>query len=94
MPYDLAPGIRQISGSLTVFNTPDFNGAEKFEDYCAGNEHLIKVKIESLCAAAGEEVEMRVRFHRIEPSLTPGVITSTVGFTGVSHQTGYPWDVT
>jgi len=92
-PFDIVPGIRQISGTLTVYNTPDFNGADDFEQYCAGNESVLEFGLESLCAGAGSTVQLRCRFHRVEPTLNTGTITSTVGFTGVSHQSGFPWDI-
>jgi hypothetical protein len=97
-PYQLVEGIRQISGSLTAFNLPEFDGFQKFEDYCAGNEHQITFSLSTCCEpyrpAAPFSVTMKVRFHRIEPSLSTGVITSNLAFTGVSHQSGVPWDRT
>ena len=35
---------------------------------------------------------MAVRFHRVEPASSVGPIISTIGFTGVSHQTGSAWE--
>jgi hypothetical protein len=93
LPFDIVPGIRTISGSLSVYNIPDFNGAREFEDYCAGNESILNFGLSSNCTGGSSDVSMRVRFHRIEPTLSSGVIISTVGFTGVSHQSGFPWDV-
>jgi hypothetical protein len=92
-PFDVIPGIRSISGSLSVYNTPDFNGALTFEDYCAGGVHTINFGLSSDCVGAASTVAMKVRFHRIEATLNPGTIISTVGFTGVTHQSGFPWDL-
>jgi hypothetical protein len=93
LPFDIVPGIRTITGSISVYNVPDFDGALTFEDYCSGNESIISFSLSSLCSGGSPTaVAMRVRFHRIEPTLSSGVIISTVGFTGVSHQSGFPWD--
>jgi len=92
-PFDIVPGIRQISGSMSVYNTPSFNGAEAFDRYCAGNESVLRFSLGSTCIGQTVDVDLRVRFHRIEPTLSPGAIVSTVGFTGVSHQSGSPWDI-
>lgn len=92
-PFDIVPGIRQISGSLSVYNTPDFNGAETFEDYCADGVHTLQFGLSSLCTGGSSTVSVKVRFHRVEPTLNTGPIISTVAFTGVTHQTGFPWDL-
>ena len=92
-PFDIVPGIRQISGSLSVYNTPSFNGADAFDNYCAGNESVLRFSLGSTCIGQTIDVDLRVRFHRIEPTLNSGAIISTVGFTGVSHQSGAPWDI-
>jgi hypothetical protein len=93
LPFDIVPGLRHISGTLSAFNAPGYDGADQFEDYCTGNEWTLTLDISSDCASVGSTVAMKVRFHRVEPTLNTGVIMSTVGFTGVTHQTGFPWDV-
>jgi len=37
-------------------------------------------------------ITMNVRFHRVQPASSTGLITSTVAFTGVGHQNGLPWE--
>jgi hypothetical protein len=93
LPFDIVPGIRQISGSLSVYNAPNFNGAMTFEDYCADGVHTLTFGLNSLCTGGTATVSLKVRFHRVEPTLSTGVIISTVGFTGVTHQSGFPWDL-
>ena len=94
LPFDIVPGLRHISGTISVYGTPDFNGAFTFEDYCAENPHEIEFGLSSICAGGtGTTVKLFVRFHRIEPTLSTSTIISTVGFTGVTHQSGYPWDL-
>ena len=92
LPYDIVPGLRHISGTLSAFNAPGFDGVDQFEDYCTGNEHTLTVSIASGCISRNSNISMKVRFHRLEPTLNTGVIMSTVGFTGVTHQSGAPWD--
>jgi hypothetical protein len=115
-PFDVIPGQRQISGSFTAYNVPDFHGFDNFDDYCAGvlcgpnfpfenddpscngptiNEHLVKFSLSSECPDPdiGAEIIMRVRFNRVEPTLSAGVITSNVAFNGVGHQSGELWEV-
>jgi hypothetical protein len=93
LPFDIVPGIRQISGTLSVYNAPDFNGAFTFEDYCADGVHELQFGLNSLCTGGSSLTTLKVRFHRVEPTLNTGVIVSTVGFTGVTHQSGFPWDL-
>jgi hypothetical protein len=114
-PFDVVPGQRQISGSFTAYNVPDFHGFDHFDDYCAGvlcgpdypidaedptcsggapniNEHLIRFSLSSDCTSTGADIIMRVRFNRVEPTLSSGVITSNVAFNGVGHQSGEIWE--
>ena len=94
-PFDIVPGIRSISGSVSVYNTPGFNGADTFDDYCAEDTCDLTFSLGDNadgCGFDGSSITMKVRFHRIEPSLSVGPIVSTVAFTGVTHQSGFPWD--
>jgi len=93
LPFDIVPGIRTINGTLSVYNAPDFNGAFTFEDYCADGVHTLQFGLSSNCTGGTATVELKVRFHRVEPTINTGPIISTVGFTGVTHQSGFPWDL-
>jgi len=94
-PYDLVPGLRNISGSITIFNIEDFGGADTFDSYCADQVHTINLNIEggSCVFTDDKDVSMKVRFSRIEPSLSAGIITSTVAFQGVTDQTAAIWNI-
>ncbi len=85
-PVDIVTGIRHISGSLTAYNAPNFNGFDQWDDYWADGVIPLTFNIGNL------SLTMSVRFHRVEPSSSTGLITSTVAFTGVGHQTGTPWE--
>lgn len=85
-PYEIVPGLRTISGSISVYDTPQFDGVVSFDDYDAANIGTINFDI------GGLAIDMKVRFHRVEPASSTGNIVSTVGFTGVGHQTGSAWE--
>jgi len=86
-PFELVPGLRTITGSLSVYNTPLFDGATAWDLYEAANVSTIQFNIGAI------DLEMKVRFHRVEPASAVGPIISTVGFTGVTHQVGSPWEL-
>lgn len=89
-PYEAVPGIRTITGSLTAFDVDDtFSGYNAWGDYtdgpnanpgAPGGQSTMTFTIGTL------SVTFLVRFHRIEPTVGTGPITSTVAFSGVSHQ--------
>lgn len=85
-PYEIVPGLRTISGSISVYNTPDFHGEDAWDDYVAAGVSTITFAIGSI------SISMKVRFHRVEPASSTGPIISSVGFTGVTHQVGTPWE--
>lgn len=85
-PIDIVDGIRHISGSLTAYNAPNFNGFERWDDYWADGIVPMTFNIGNL------SLTMSVRFHRVQPASSTGLITSTVAFTGVGHQSGTPWE--
>ena len=85
-PFEIVPGLRGITGSISVYNTPQSDGADTWDDYVAASVGTIQFDI------GGLTLDMKVRFHRVEPSSATGPIISTIGFTGVSHQTGTAWE--
>jgi hypothetical protein len=85
-PYEVVPGLRTISGSLSVYNIPQSDGALTWDSYNGGGEGQIQFDI------AGLEITMRVRFFRVEAASSATPIISTLGFVGVSHQTGSEWE--
>ena len=85
-PFEIVPGLRTITGSLSVYNTPEADGVDSWDDYLAGNISVVQFDIGGLL------VDMKVQFHRIEPASSVGPIISSVGFTGVGHQTGTAWE--
>ena len=82
-PFDLVPGLRTITGSVSAYNVPTANGADNWDAYDAGTVGTITFDI------GGLSVSALVRFHRVEPASSVGPIISTVGFTGVTSQN---WD--
>ena len=85
-PVQIVDGLRTITGSLSVYNTPNEDGADTWLDYIASNTATINFNIGALSLA------MKVQFHRVAPSSSVGAIVSTVAFTGVGHQTGAAWE--
>jgi len=85
-PFEIVPGLRTITGSISVYNTPESSGVDTFDDYIAANIGTISFDI------GGLAIDMKVRFHRVEPAAATGPIISTIGFTGVGHQTGSVWE--
>jgi len=81
-PFDLVPGMRTITGSLSAYNVPQVDGAERWTDYAADQMGTITFNIGSTAFT------MKVRFHRVEAASSVTPIISTIAFTGVGHQTG------
>lgn len=93
-PYEIVPGLRTITGSLSVYNAPESDGADYWDQYIADGVGSIHFSIGGgvgICATP-LEIDMKVRFHRVEPASSTGPIISTIGFTGVTHQTGTAWE--
>ena len=92
-PYDLVHGIRTISGSITAYDVPKADGVTTFSEYCAGNEAVITLDLStSTCEARTlGPISIKVRFDRVQPSLSSGILTSTIAFNGVNEQAGAPW---
>jgi len=88
-PYDVVPGLRTISGTISVYNTPEFDGVDAWDDYEADQVSTITF---TLSGTGGDvTIPIKARFHRIEPASSVGPIISTIGFTGVTHQDASPW---
>jgi hypothetical protein len=85
-PAAIVPGIRTITGSLSVYNTPDALGFDTWDEYIATGVSTINFNIGSI------PISMKVRFFRIEPTSSVGPVISTLGYIGVSHQVGSPWE--
>ncbi|MFA5312401.1 MAG: phage tail tube protein [Methanomassiliicoccales archaeon] len=84
-PFEIVPGLRTITGTLSVYNIPQADGVTNWSNYAAGTTSQIEFSI------GGLSITMKVQFHRIEPASSVGPIISTLGFTGVTHQTGTGW---
>lgn len=80
-PYEVVPGQRTITGSLSVYDIPGVNGFDKWADYNAYEQSTMEFKI------GATTVSFKVYFHRIEPASSVGPIVSSIGFTGVGVQT-------
>lgn len=87
-PFEIVAGLRTITGSISVYNTPQANGKDTWADYLASEVSTISFNI------GGLSLDMKVRFHRVEPASSVGPIISIIGFTGVTHQTGTAWSDT
>ena len=81
-PAALIPGIRTITGSITVYNMPqDANSVpESWDDYTSAGTGTVTFTIGAMT------VEVLCRWHRLNPTSNPGPITSTIAFTGIGHQ--------
>ena len=82
-PFDIVPGLRTITGSLSVYNIPKVDGVTGYNTpaWAAANTATLTFTI------AGTDYEFKCRFHRVEPTSSVGPIISTVAFTGVGAQT-------
>lgn len=80
-PFDLIPGLRTITGTLSAYNVPTTSsGAENYSDdphNAAGTRGTIVFNIGTAT------VTIECKFHRVEPTSSVGPIISTVGFTGL-----------
>lgn len=84
-PFEIVPGLRTVNGSISVYNTPQADGVDKWDDYVAANFGTITFNIATLT------ITMNARFHRVEPASSVGPIVSTIGFTSVGALTGAEW---
>jgi len=79
-PVQVVEGLRTITGSLSVFNAPEVDGVETWDEYVAANVSTLTFNVGDLSVTAN------VQFHRVEPAASVGPVVSTVAFTGVTHQ--------
>ncbi|MFA7219221.1 MAG: phage tail tube protein [Synergistaceae bacterium] len=82
-PFDVVPGLRTISGSLSAYNVPSgTDGAYGYDDplNAASSRGTVSFSIGALT------IECYVKFHRVEPTASVGPIVSTIAFTGVGEQ--------
>jgi len=79
-PYEIVPGLRTINGTLTLYDVAAVDGVNSWGGYSAGTTSTVTFTIGSLTLA------IKCQLHRIEPTSSVGPITSTIGFTGVTHQ--------
>ena len=79
-PFEIVPGLRGLTGSLSAYNVPETLGADTWDDYAAGDYGTITFAIGTATFT------FNVQFHRMEPASSVGPIISTIGFTGVGHQ--------
>jgi len=81
-PYEIVPGLRTITGSISAYNVPTADGADRWDDYTAVNGPA------TLTFNIGSSaMTFKAALHRVEPALGVGPIISTINFTGVTHQT-------
>jgi len=90
-PFEVVPGLRTITGTISVYDTHQFDGADTWDDYEAANVSTLRFTL-SAGAVGDIVIDMNIRFHRIEPASSVTPIVSTVGFTGVTHQNLAPWE--
>jgi len=89
-PYDIVPGLLSITGSITMYDISDaFDGWLTWNDY--GPANTLSAENTLTFYIGTTPITIKAQFNRLEPTLTPGVITSTVAFTGVGPQTGTIW---
>lgn len=79
-PYQVVEGLRTITGTLSVFNAPEVDGVETWDEYEAADVSTLSFFVGDL------NVTCKVQFHRVEPAASVGPVVSTVGFHGVTHQ--------
>lgn len=79
-PFDIVPGLRTITGSLSAYNIPEVEGAVNYSDFTANQQATITFTI------AGLDFAFKCRFHRVEATSSVGPIISTIAFTGVGEQ--------
>ena len=83
-PFDLVPGLRTITGSISSYNVPSgTDGADGYSDAENAASALGTVQF----VIGGLTIDCNVKFHRVEPTSSVGPIISTVAFTGVGTQT-------
>ena len=80
-PFDIVPGMRTLTGSLSVYNIPEVDGKNGYGGWDASARGSITFTL-----GEDNEYTFRVRFHRVEATSSVGPIISTVAFTGVGVQ--------
>lgn len=92
-PEALVPGVRTITGSISVYDLKAFDGVIGYNKSEPSSAAWDATSARSTMSfAIGDSptpIEFSVQFHRIEPKLGVGPIISTVGFTGVGVQPTY-----
>jgi len=82
-PFDLVPGLRTITGSISAYNVPsNTDGADGYSDA----ENAASATGTVTFGIGGLTIVANVKFHRVEPTSSVGPIISTVAFTGVGTQ--------
>lgn len=80
-PFDLVPGVRNVSGTITIYNIVNPGGADSYDDFDA------TTPINELTFSIGpSDFTFKGVYHRVEPTAGVGPIVSSIGFTGVGHQ--------
>jgi len=80
-PAKVIGGLRTFSGTITGYDIPGANGFDSWDDYSAGDTGTLGITM-----PGGISISVAVRWHRVVPQSSVGVMTSTVGFSGVTHQ--------
>jgi len=80
-PFDIVPGLRSITGTLTAYNAEGGTQNDAFDDYAATDVATISINL-----GGTGTIDFKAALHRLAPSINPGVVTSSVGFTGVTSQ--------
>jgi len=83
-PIQIVPGLRTITGSLSFYNIPEYDGADTWGD--TGTSDGSQPYDIQFNIGAGVTITASVRFHRVEATSATGPIVSTVAFSGVGHQ--------
>lgn len=79
-PYEIVPGLRTITGTISVYNTPHADGRDTWLSTTSSDFSNLTFNIGTL------SVTFHVRWHRVEPASSVTPIISTIGFSGVGSQ--------
>jgi hypothetical protein len=103
-PVDILAGIRDVTGSLTVYadddnnalltklTTPPYFGADKFGDYAANAPVAITFNIGDPASANYISIPLNCYFARTEMNAQTDTMTYTANFTGLCND--YNTDIT
>lgn len=82
-PFDILSGIANVEATITTFDiATTFDGYESWDSYAAQYYNTLTINLGGLITISAQG-----NFNRVETTLAPDLITSSIKFTGIGDQT-------